>query len=284
MGVAPCHASETEEFEAAKAVYDAGDFSVARDLFLALVDPGSPKVTSKTLVIESYKYLAAISVFMNEGEKADHYCRQVLNLDPEHQIDALAFPQDVVRRFETIQTQEREARAQIEREREAQTRVEDETVRQRRELMQRLLSAAEEPMVEIEHARWPMFVPFGVGQFDHGNDGLGAFFLSGELLCLGLGLGSMIYHQSIIAFLAQNPDLGQDARSNRNQHLNAAWITGWTSNLLFLSLMVVGIVEANLSYKPTRTVRGKQRLSPELKERTQLSFSLLAPMGFSLTF
>ena len=266
---ASARAGELVDFQAARAAYDAHDFARAVTLFEELVGGDTPRLESEELILESRKYLGAAYLFVNRPNAAETQFELLLTADPTYELDPAAFPVEVMELFASVRARLVE-RARIEEEREA------EAARRayERERIRALVAFAEEEVqIEIENSRWLAALPFGVGQFQNGDDGLGAFFLVSEtLLALTLvgTLAGYLYTQRLVA---ASPG-GDFARFEAPRILTALEATNWTSIGLLGGLVIAGIAEAQLNFHPTRIVRHRRVVPPELLEGVELSVGL----------
>src|SRR5262245_16024546 len=97
-------ANDFEDFGAARSAYDAQDYRRAAALFEALAGGDTPTLTNKSLVLESKKYLAASYLFLKKLTVAELEFERLLRIDPEYQLDPLAFPEEVQRLFARVKT------------------------------------------------------------------------------------------------------------------------------------------------------------------------------------
>ncbi|MGH7270135.1 MAG: hypothetical protein ACREJ3_06850, partial [Polyangiaceae bacterium] len=122
--------------------------------------------------------------------------------------------------------------------------------------------ASEEVVVE-RHSRWEALVPFGVGQFQNGEDALGWIFLTGEsLLALGsaAGAGVSLYD----AGQASDAQARQDPTAP--QYQQRAQLAAGIGNLFaagFVVVAAVGIIHAEATFVP-ETVHMEKRVLPRL--------------------
>jgi hypothetical protein len=154
----------------------------------------------------------------------------------------------------------REAAAQTDAERARQAAL-------RREALITLLHQAQEHEVTVPNPELPMFFPFGVGQFVNGDEGLGWTFALSEAFFALASFGTMsaaIYVDDAFRQMDGRIVAGYDTL------LEGLWIANAVSGLVFLVLAVTGIVEARLSWQPTRTVRQRREIAPDVLDRLEL--------------
>ncbi len=243
-------AGDIEDFQAARALYEAHDWPRAIAAFESLVGGQTPRLRSQPLVLESRKYLAAAYVFEGREEAAAAQLERLLREEPSYELDATQFPREVVQLFERVRSRLEELRAME----TARAALEAEVV-QLREENERLRREQRAPRaVEVPRSQWLAQIPFGVGQFENGEEGLGWFFLVTEALATAsLGV-TLALHLAYVAELQRI----EDATDSRIQQVNFAIDVldgvNWASGGLLGVLAIAGIVQANLAFQPTRTV------------------------------
>lgn len=257
----PCslaRAGDIEDFQAARALYEAHDWPRAIVAFEALVGGETPSLESQPLVLESRKYLAAAYVFEGrEGAAADQFER-LLREEPTYELDTTQFPREVVQLFERVR-----ARLAERREMEAaRAALEADVARLRAENEAMRVQLDGERTIAVPRSQWLMQIPFGVGQFENGEEGLGWFFLVTEALATaGLGI-SLTLHQAYVAELQQ---LGTATEARVDQVNFALGVLGplnWSFAGALAVLGIAGIVQANVAFTPTRIVRVPGRAEP----------------------
>ncbi len=270
-------AGDIEDFQAARALYEAHDWPRAIAAFEALVGGETPALESQPLVLESRKYLAAAYVFEGRERAAADQFEQLLVEEPTYELDATQFPREVVQLFERVRTRLAErreaevARAELEAE-VGRLRIENEAMR---------TELAGERVVEVPREQWLMFIPFGVGQFENGEEGLGWFFAGTELLAaIAFGVSMSVY-QSYAAELSNLDLYAHDM--GRIDTVNAALrilnVVNWSSGALLAAFGLGGIIQANVAFTPTRRVRVPAResvLDPTVSLRLSPAFVGLA--------
>jgi hypothetical protein len=270
----PAKAQDLEDFQICRGLYDGRDYARAVACFEVQVRE-VPATSAAVLVIESRKYLAAAYMFVSRRDAAEDQLELLLRADPTYELDAASFPVEVVELFSNVRD-----RLRAERERDAEL-AEAAAVHARDQArIDALIALAEtEVEIEVERSRWVAALPFGVGQFDRGDDGLGAFFLVSEsifFVAAAVSLGVFTYTLDV----ARGLRVGEEARVAEIQRiLLGTEITNWISVGACALLMGAGILEAQLNFQPTRRVRHRRTVPPELLEDATISVS---PLGITL--
>jgi len=111
------------------------------------------------------------------------------------------------------------------------------------------LSAA--PARAEGESRWIAALPFGAGQFQNGDTGLGIFFAAGEALLGATSIGAVVAVNSLAS-----RDLGLRPSSSDMSAVNESIRTAVTVNRIaftsWAALTVAGIVEAQIRFAPRR--------------------------------
>ena len=262
-------AGDIEDFQAARALYDAHEWTRAISAFESLVGGDEPTLESQALVLESRKYLAAAYVFVGRERAAADQLERLLTEEPTYELDATQFPREVVQLFERVRTrlaERREAEA-------ARAELEAEVVRLRAENEALRAEASRERVVEVPRDQWLMFIPFGVGQLQNGEEGLGWFFAVTEALAVA-GLVTTLALE--LAYIAELQTLDEAAGSRLDQVQAAIDVLGplnWSFGGALGVLMIAGVVQANVAFTPTRSVRLPARaIEPSVSLRVSPSF------------
>ncbi len=99
-------------------------------------------------------------------------------------------------------------------------------------------------------ARWMAAIPFGVGQFQNGNVGLGITFATGEALMGAASIASAVVTHKLASTRVNGPGPVNLTRLNESLRLSV------TANQIAFSawaaLTVAGVIEAQVSLVPRR--------------------------------
>jgi hypothetical protein len=111
-----------------------------------------------------------------------------------------------------------------------------------------------------KHSRLVAALPFGAGQFQNGEIGLGVFFASSEALAAAASLASAIaVHRLEAVDVTMRTRQGfVDVAELNRQILKAAWVNRISFGT-WAALAVIGVIEAQVTFVPERlTVRKRQ--------------------------
>lgn len=266
-------------FEEARQAYSRGEYAQVVDRLEPMVGGEVPTIRDRILVRESRKYLGAAYVLTSNRDAAVIQFETMLRgegVDLEHYtLDTALFPASVHALFDEVRARlVRELRDDV----AAQERLRLERVARRADAMMQLVSLAQEDEVEIENSLALAVLPFGIGQFQNGDDETGAFFAISESIfvttaAVSLAVYLPLLHQwerSLVdaSAAAVDPDV-----------LLALQVVNWVSVGASLVLMVAGIVEAVTSFRPRRTVRRQRPIPDPILQDLEL---LASPAGLGL--
>ena len=201
-----------------------------------------------------------------QDQLADEPLRAAIRQNPQMKPpDSLLFPPQVVERFLRVRETMFDVirRAEDERVKRAQELAQKEAERARRERLRvaALERLAEQEALIIPKSRWVGLVPFGVGQFQNGQDALGYLFLSSEALLVGSTLTTWVVESHLVLEASR---IGKPAPSINGKL--ADWYTAMTvSSYAWIGVSLVGIVEAQLSFVPEQRRLKRRALPPELR-------------------
>jgi tetratricopeptide (TPR) repeat protein len=271
----------TAAFERARIYYESGNYPACIQAFTRLLDAeperGAAALKQRT---GARTFLAACLIATGKIESAREQFRHAILDDRQMEApDPVIFPQAVIDVFiqvhgSLMDTLRREQEEDLRRSREeAQARAALEEQEQRRVAELERLASTERLVHKNE--RWMAWVPFGVGQFNNRNDGLGWVFLTSEAAL------------ALTAITATSIELGLHSQAEGGQagldsgdltaKVNAARTVGTIAWSTWAAVAAVGIVEANLSYRAEIPLGERRRALPESLKRRQPSSPRVTP-------
>jgi hypothetical protein len=275
-------ADELQVFELAKTRFDAGQYEEAASRFAAMLNAGSPpcekgptdpagppcRITDADLIERARALAAASLIALGRGGEADPYIEQLLLSNPAYAPNPALFQPEVIDRFTAVRARLREkieaaAKQKADAERAKRLAAQRAREEERRwiEGLRRL--AAEERVVE-RRSRWIAALPFGIGQFQNGDNGLGWAFLVSEVLTGATTIVSAIVvggFEGVDVTPASTPTAPGEERvevdiDQLNSQIQAATLVNRVAFGVWAGLTVVGIVHAQVTFVPDRvTVR-----------------------------
>lgn len=257
--------------ERAQSAYQAGRYDACAKGYgeiLAHLDELRAEVAPSTLE-QARVYHAACLLAIGDMPAADQQLRSALGDNPlMASPDPVIFPDQVRDLFFKVKAdfldeiqRAQDAKLELARQ-EANKRLEQ--ARQERLRVERLEAAARTETLVHKNYRWVAFVPFGVGQFQNGDDLWGGLLLSSEVLALGAAVTGVAL------------ELHAHSEADGGTRVKAEWAEerfnepiaiyrqmGVLASGSFLFLAVVGVLEANINFVPERPAGSRLRELPK---------------------
>jgi hypothetical protein len=255
-------------------LYEAAKYRECSGEIERLLDPTSHRALRQAGIVENARvYWAACLLGAGEADAADAPLRAAIHENPQMKPpDSLVFPQPVIELFLKVRdslVNEIRAAEQariVEAQREAQRRLQAQA--RERDRMRELEKLASKETVVQKNSRWIAAIPFGVGQFQNREPGLGYTLLVGEALLGGLSLGAVVV-QSKLATEADRVRRSGDAVQEDNIRPWGVVKTG--SFWAFAALAVGGIAHAQLEFVPEFREQRPRKLPPALAPSTPVA-------------
>jgi hypothetical protein len=255
----------------ATAFYEAGQYAQCVDAFASLLgDESTGSALGPRAKEQASVYRAACLIAQGDTSAADEVFRAAIRENPQMAVpNAIVFPPAVLERFIVVRTtmleeirREEEARAFRAREAAYQARRKAEAERER---VAHLEELARQETIVVKNRRWLASVPFGVGQFQNRDSGLGVIFLTTELLAVATALTATSIELSLNAQAKGGQGiLDKQEASQLNASLRAANSVALISTGAFILLSAGGILQANLAFVPEFRDGVRQRKAPPI--------------------
>ncbi|QQR90474.1 MAG: hypothetical protein IPJ88_01640 [Myxococcales bacterium] len=238
------------DFQKARQAYTKQNYAKAIALFEALVGQEPSRVQNLALRLESRKYLGASYLFEKRRKEAAAQFRRLLLEDPSYRLDPLSFPEEVIKVFSAVRDEvlaQRDAEIDKSKVKSDSNEAPKATIElSQAKRMQALIDLAETERVEQENSRWIAMLPFGIGQFQNGHDGLGMVLAVSQAALAVVSLVSFFVYQTIdvpTKLVGQNTGSDREAAQSAEQ---AWYYTNLVATSLFAGVAVAGIVDAQL--------------------------------------
>ena len=247
-------------------LYMAGGYERCSAELRALLDKNAHQSFQDPNVIERGRlYFASCSLLEGNHEEARAALRAALQQNPlMRSPDSLTFPPPVVSLFLEVRDEVQQLIADREKEQVLQLRRDNERARreaERRESRERQLEQlATQEVVIAKNSRLVASIPFGVGQFQNGSNSLGTVVLVSEGLLLATAFTSAMILESLTTKQKNKPEKIVPESHNRQQ--DAAYATMTWSSWALLGTCVLGILEAQLNFRPERRLELRHRPLP----------------------
>jgi hypothetical protein len=273
-------ADALSDLEKAHSAYVAHKYDEAETRLRALLDAKTGPLKDADNVADARMYLGAVLVAESKKDDASRVFEQLILERPDYEPDPLRVSLESIDVFLDARSRLRDKLAAIQAERvrkaqdqQAKLEAERQKAAVRLAMLEKL--ASEEVVIE-RNSRWKALVPFGVGQFQNGQDALGGVFLTAELaFALGsfVGAGLTLYDAGQANEASKRRDASAPAYQ---QHAQLASLVGNLFAAGFFLSAAVGVAHAELTFVPQHTDVRKRALPP-------LSlFPVVGPTGFGL--
>jgi hypothetical protein len=216
-------------------------------------------------------YFAACLLASGSSSEADQQLRAALTANPlMASPDPVVFPDQVRDLFFKVKADFLDEIQRVQDEKMAAARLEAEKraelVRQEQLRVARLESMVATETLVHQNYRWLASVPFGVGQFQNGDDVWGALFLGSEVLALGTAVFAVSSELGIHSQAKGGRNVG--TAQSYNELLTQLRAAGVLGSAAFVFLATVGILEAHINFVPERPAGQRPRpLPPELRRK-----------------
>jgi hypothetical protein len=250
-------ASQQAEFDKGQQFYANGQHIQADDFFRKAIDSVTPTITEPNLVSKGRMIIAASDMYL--GRKADAIAQfeLILKANAKFEPDPIAFPPGVLEEFrKTRDRLETEAIAKAAGDKTTKDllacRADLSRVEARYESLKTY--AGDERLV-TKRSRIVASLPFGIGQFQNGDTGLGILFLTTEVAAVAAATIAFGVHESI-------PRQPADVDKARSAETTSK-IVNWVGVGAFILLAAGGITQAHLAFVPETYDMRKRTLPPQ---------------------
>ena len=254
------------DLEKAYSAYIAHRYDDAESRLRALLDPATGTLKDPDTIADARMYLGAVLAAEGKKDEAGKVFEALLVAKPDYEPDPLRVSTEAVDAFFDARGRLRARLAgmkaeQAKVEQEARDRAEADRQREAARVAM-LEKLAGQEVVRQQASRWIALVPFGVGQFQNGQDALGGLLLATEAALVvgsGIGAGVSLYDSA----------KAQDAL-NRNdptgpQYRSFAYTAAIVGDLLtagFALFAIAGAVQAQIAFVPERVEVRKRAVPP----------------------
>lgn len=234
---------------------------------LARPIPADPKQAAERRAIfkAARPTYAACLVGVGRVQEADRIILEHLRDDPFFQLTPGRFPVEVADRFDAVRRDNaaelNAAIAKINQDKQELIRRQQRLQEQARLRLKTVEQMASEMRIVQQRSRLVAALPFGAGQFQNDNIGLGVFFASSQALAISGTIATTAVGTDLLEIRCQQDGLDCDeVRSQYNIVRTLNWISFGTT----IALIAAGIIEAQVSFEPTTTVIRKRKIPPRI--------------------
>jgi tetratricopeptide (TPR) repeat protein len=254
------------DLEKAHNAYVAHRYEDAETRLRALLDPQAGELKDSDSVADARMYLGAVLLAENKKDEAAKTFETLVRDKPDYQADPLRVSLDAIDALTDAKARLRDELAARQAEKikkEVEEKAKLDTERKNAALrLAKLEELARTELVTERNSRWIGLLPFGVGQFQNGDKGLGWLFFSSEVLLAAgsaVGAGVALYDQQQAVDALQRSD--GTAEGWHERAVQAA-VTGDVLAGGFLAMALIGVVHAQLSFVPERVTVRRHELPP----------------------
>jgi tetratricopeptide (TPR) repeat protein len=240
------YADDATQLERAKTSYDAGRYAEGAGRFKEILNPDSAAALHDPTAIERARaYYAACLIALDRNDEANAQIEKIFRNNPLYTPDPVVFPGRVIDRFLDVKSK---LRGEIEEASRAQAAVRAKAERDQRAYMASLQKLASQETVVVLHSHWLAALPFGVGQFQNGQEGLGYAFLVTETLLAGTSVVAGFSHMKLVADFARQPTsfVYEDYESAKNRTAQLSVYSG----VALAAVALAGIIQAEVAFVP----------------------------------
>lgn len=267
-------ADDSAQFELLKGLFYAGQYEDVVKRTVILLDTSNPAcatvegaptvpqtchLADGVLIERSREMQVVALVALKREAESDAIMEKMLRLNPAYSPEPGSLPAAVVERLREIKARmqkelEDEARRKADEQRKTRIVAQKASEDERRWLAELTALASKETVIE-KRSRLVAFVPFGVGQIQNGDTGLGVVFMAGQ----ALAAGSAITFGTLHAFYASVDPSTKDAngspvdRPALAERTRIMALGNQVSFGVWAALTVAGIVQANIAFVPAVT-------------------------------
>ncbi len=227
----------------AKNEYAYGNYQQASEHLLALIYP--MQLTRDEQVIDARKYLALSYYLLGKMTASAEEFGKLLYLSPDYALDPYTIAPPIIEFLELVR---------------GKMKPELDAIRQRNS-DEKLKAPSRQGFIRsidqtyYERSDFATLMPFGTGQFQNGDLGLGAVFAVSELALLGANIGAFLWAASL-----------GDYEPGQRRLAQSLTIAQYAAAGLFGLVWSLGVFQARLNFTPLitgpRTIREEPIKSP----------------------
>jgi len=259
--VAAAQPREEAELQGAADLYEGAKYPECISLIRELLDPKSPRALKNPDVIERARvYQAACFIGAGQPEGADEPLRAAIRSNYlMKRPNSLIFPEPVLRRFDKVR-QELSEEIRVAEEARLKRAQEEARAQQKERALEQdrintLYDLASQETVITKNRRWLALVPFGVGQFQNRDNGLGAAFLISESVLATTALSAMLVQLNLYS-IQNEPNADVDEIGSRLHDWQTVLVV---SSYAFATVALAGVIQAEIAFVPDfRETRRRQ--------------------------
>ncbi len=246
------------DLEKGRQLYKDGKHAECEGYFAGALDGASPSITEPELVTQARMIRGTCDLYLGRQGDALVQFERIVRLDLKFEPNPIDYPNGVLEEFhktkqrilaEPVTTPEAELTKRIEQQRAELLKLQAK--------YEALRTRFGEETVVVRRSRLVAAIPFGVGQFQNGDDGLGVFFLTTEGIALATATVAFVIHETI-------PSTPADPNKARTSEITSR-LFNWIGVGSFLALAIGGVAQAELGFVPQTTETRKRPLPKDAR-------------------
>ncbi len=257
-------ATVDDQLRRGRNAYAYGNYAEAAKLLSGLLYP--LRVYSKEQLFEARLYLGLSFYLLGERENAEEEFTKLLYIDPDYNLDPFTFAPGMLDLLEEV----RQAHSpQLDA-------IRERTLQKNREAQKRGDNRQQPSVVTIirtERSDVMTFMPFGAGQFQNGDNGLGATIAALQVALLAANVSAYLFLRNlrVAGRSGYGPDRVSAVRNMTILQVGSAALFGvaWSMGIFHARLNFVPILERR-SVRPAGAQTRGLREAPQLRAWTQL--------------
>ncbi len=227
--VGSAHATPTEELQAARESFRAGDYDAAIGKFSALLYPTS-RLARASSIAEAHLLLGVCFFETGRKDSAEREFEEALFLDDSLTLSDTLFSNDAIAFFSVVLSKQQKSAV-------------DAAEKERLARKKQALNRAFQNLVVLEKRRyWVNIMPFGAGQFQNGDTKKGTAFFVAEALTGGATVGIWSYQVIKYGFGGRVPRDEIDT-------VNTLQIIQIGAGAAFWGILAWGIIDSLANYE-----------------------------------
>lgn len=256
--IAPeARADERLDLEKGRQLYKDGKHAECEGYFANALDGSNPTIADPELVAQARMIRGTCDLYLGRQGDAIVQFERTVRIDPKFEPNPIDYPTGVLDEFhktkrrvlaEPVTSPEIVLKKQLDQSRAELLKLQAK--------YDALKGTYQDEQVVVRHSRLVGAIPFGVGQFQNGDEGLGVFFLTTESLALATATVSFIIHQTI-------PSTPADVNKAQSSEITSR-LVNWFGVGTFLLLGVVGVAQAEMAFVPQSIETRKRPLPKEV--------------------
>jgi tetratricopeptide (TPR) repeat protein len=265
-------ADQKSDLEKGRQLYKDGKHAECEGYFATALDGATPTLTEPELVEQARMIRGTCDLYLGRQADAIQQFERAVRLDPKFEPNPIDYPPGVLDEFhktkqrvlaEPVTNPEAELRKEL-------TATREDLIKLQAKYDALKIRYQDEEII-VRHSHLVAAIPFGVGQFQNGDDALGLVFAITEGLALGTATVSFIVHQAI-------PAKPADVDKAKTYEITSR-IVNYVGVGSFVTLAIVGWVQAELAYQPMHVEHRKRALPKEASWQPIVGFD---GRGFSV--